>query len=153
MRGSATEWESDARGVRNVQGKVLVRLEHGLEDRIALLSGQVLYSRREALEAFDVTFKKDTGAPVLAVATSNINHPVEVFSITDEKGTLVQLSNHGAFSQGGKFGTCAFISCSSTDGHVEIDSLYLTPAAYAGDGRCCSPKAATSDGCSDSRRT
>ncbi len=67
--------ESDACGVLQANGRVVVQLEHGLEARISLLSGLVLYSRKEYLEAFDAAFKDDAGRPILAVATSNSISP------------------------------------------------------------------------------
>ena len=132
--------EEDACRVIQADGRVVIQLEHGLESRISLLSGLVLYSRKECLEAFDAAFKEDAGRPILAVATSNSNHPVEVFTITDDRGTLVQLSNHGSVFTNHKFGTCSFLSCLSMDGQAEIDSLYLTPTADAVSDDAAAPR-------------
>jgi dipeptidyl aminopeptidase/acylaminoacyl peptidase len=133
--------ENDACRVIKVDRRIVVQLSHGLESRISLLSGQVLYSRKENLEAFDAVFGGDTDRPILAVATSNSNQPVEVFTIADDKGTLVQLSNHGAVFENHKFGTCSFLSRLSTDGEAEIDSLYLTPTTSASsDDATAAPK-------------
>lgn len=54
----------------------------------------------------------------------------------------MQSSNHGAAFENHKFGTRSFLSCSSADGQVEIDSLYLTPTAYAisDDATAAAPK-------------
>lgn len=122
--------DDDATGLTQANGEVIVKLEHRLEGRISLLDGSVMYSKKEELEAFDVAFAPDSDECVLAVATSNINCPVEVFTTTVGDGAMVQLSNHGAAFKDHDFGTCNFLPFLSTDGEVEIDSMYLTPAAY-----------------------
>ena len=123
--------ENDARSLINVYGEVIVSVEHRLESRICLPSEKVLYSRKEELQAFDVAFTVDEKEVVLAVATSNVSHPVEVYTTTNGGDTMVQLSNHGKAFKSHPFGTCSFLSCPSTDNEVELDAMYLTPASDA----------------------
>lgn len=123
--------DDDTTGLAQANGEVIVKLEHRLEGRICLLDGKVLYSKKEELEAFDVSFTPDSDEIVLAVATSNINNPAEVFTTTASGGAMVQLSNHGRAFKDHAFGACNFLTFLSTDGKAEVDSMYLTPAAYA----------------------
>ncbi len=123
--------DDDAVGLTQVNGRVIVKLEHRLESRISLLCGKVLYSRKEELQAFDVAIAPDSDEALLAVATSDVNHPVEVYTMTPSGGAMVQLSSHGGAFADDDFGSCTFLSCLSTDRETEIDSLYLTPTAYA----------------------
>jgi dipeptidyl aminopeptidase/acylaminoacyl peptidase len=129
------DWEAfghdeDATSLTKANGKVVVKLEHRLEGRISLLDGTVLYSKKEELEAFDATYSLDSGKFVVAVATSNVNHPVEVFTTTVGDEAMVQLSSHGRKFEDRTFGTCSFLPFLSTDGEVEVDSIYLTPAVH-----------------------
>lgn len=123
--------DDDATGLTQANGEVVVKLEHRLEGRISLLDGKVLYSKKEELEAFDAAFTPDSGKFVLAVATSNVNNPAEVFTTTVGGGAMVQLSSHGRTFKDHEFGACSFLPFLSTDGEVEVDSIYLTPTAYA----------------------
>ncbi len=77
-----------------------------------------------------MTFISDSSEVVLALATSNINKPVEVYTKA-ANGIMVQLSNRGSSFKDHAFGACNFLRCQSTDGQVEIDSCYLTPASCA----------------------
>ena len=120
--------EDDVKHFMQADGRVVVEVEHGIESRLSLLSGQVLYRETEDLEAFDVAFKGDS-RPILATATSKCNQPVEVFTITGGNGK-VQVSNHVAAIKN-NLGTCGFLSCPSTDGQVDLDSICLTPTAYS----------------------
>lgn len=124
--------DNDATGLTQADGKIVVKLENRLEGGMSLLDTSVLYSEKEELEAFDVAVAPNSqGEYVLAFATSNINRPVEVFTRTARAGGLTQLSNHGAAFKNRVFGTCHFLSCLSTNEEVEIDSMYLVPAAVA----------------------
>ena len=123
--------DNDATGLTQANGEVVVKLEHRLEGRISLLDGKVLYSKKEELEAFDAAFTPNSDEFVLAVATSNINRPAEVFTTIVGGDAMVRLSSHGAVFRDHDFGACSFLPFSSTDGEVEVDSMYLTPAAYA----------------------
>ena len=123
--------EDDAEALIKADDEVMVKVDHRLESRICLLSGKVLYSKMEELQAFDAASTGDNDEIVLAIATSNINHPVELFTITTSSGATVQLSNHGQAFQSRQFGTCSFLSCPSTDKEVELDALYLSPVSGA----------------------
>lgn len=109
-------------------GTIFVNVQHRLESRVCLLDSTVLYSRKEELEAFDAARDTD-GKFVLAVATSDINHPAEVFTTLSSDDAMTQISNHGQEFAGRRFGTCSFLTCMSTDGEVELDALYLTPTS------------------------
>ncbi|KAJ9610500.1 hypothetical protein H2200_005277 [Cladophialophora chaetospira] len=121
----------DATGLMQTNGQIVVKVEHRLEGRLSLLDDTVLYTKKEELEAFDAAYLTDSGKFVLAVATSNVNHPTEVFTTTTGDDAMVQLSNHGSTFKDHEFGTCSFLQSMSTDGKAEIDSLYLTPITDA----------------------
>ena len=131
--------DNDADGLIKANDEVIAKVDHRLESRISLLSGKVLYSQKEALEAFDAAFTGNGDEIVLAVATSNVNHPVEVFTTTTSSGAVVRLSNHGQAFISRKFGTCSFLSCPSTDNQVELDALYLMPASDPTTTECAIP--------------
>ena len=120
--------EDDAFGVLQVGGEIIAKLQNRLEDRIVLLSGKVLYRSNQEIEAFDVAFTTHSSDVTLAIATSNVNHPVEVYSATTGNPSLVQLSRHGDAMQNREFGTCRLLSCLSADREVDIDGIYLEPA-------------------------
>lgn len=117
--------------IKTTNGEVLAKVEHGLESRVCFLSGEMLYSKKEALESFDAASVSDDAEMVLAVATSSVNHPVEVYTTTTNGDALVQLSNHGHALKSRDFGTCNILLCPSIDGQVELDAIYLTPASSA----------------------
>lgn len=130
----------DAVGIsKTSNGEIVVRLEHGLESRIALLSGKMLYRRQEELEAFDVRIYSDEDdidglRAVVAVATSNLNNPAEVYTTNAAHGspagandTMIKLSNHGHRFTNHTFGTCTILSVPSNDGAATIDAMYLSP--------------------------
>lgn len=120
--------EDDSLGlVKGECGAVFVKVQHRLESRVCLLDGTVLYSRKEELEAFDATIDTENKY-VLAVATSDVNRPAEVFILSSGDGAMTKLSNHGQEFADRHFGTCSFLTCPSADGEVELDALYLTPA-------------------------
>jgi dipeptidyl aminopeptidase/acylaminoacyl peptidase len=122
--------ENDAFSLTRAKATIIAKVEHRLESRICLLDGQTLYCEEEELGAFDVTFMPDSTEVVLALATSNINKPVEVYTKT-ANGKMVQLSNHGSSFKHHDFGACNFLTCRSTDGQAELDSCYFTPASRA----------------------
>ncbi|KAJ5148247.1 acylamino-acid-releasing enzyme [Penicillium atrosanguineum] len=102
------------------------------DDSIGLIKGGI---RMEELETFDAAIDTD-GKFVLAIATSDVNHPAEVFTTFSSDGAMTRMSNHGQEFAGRRFGTCNFLTCTSTDGKVELDALYLTPASSSvGDHR------------------
>jgi dipeptidyl aminopeptidase/acylaminoacyl peptidase len=122
--------ENDASSLTRSKATIIAKVEHRLESRICLLEGQSLYCEEEELGAFDVTFMPDSSEVVLALATSNVNKPVEVYTKT-ANGIMVQLSDHGSSFKDHDFGACSFLRCQSTDGQVELDSCYFTPASRA----------------------
>jgi dipeptidyl aminopeptidase/acylaminoacyl peptidase len=113
--------------VKGANGTIFVKVQHRLESRVCLVDGTVLYSRKEELEAFDAAIDTDSKF-VLAVARSDVNHPVEVFTTRSSDGAMTRLSKHGLEFASRRFGKCAFLTCTSTDGEVELDALYLIPA-------------------------
>lgn len=122
--------DDDAYSLTKVDGKIIAKVEHRLEDRIVDLSGKVLYGNKQEIESFDVSPSVHGQAPKVAVATSSVNYPVEVYVTTDGDQSMLQLSNHGSKFEGRTFGICHYLTCSSTDGDVELDSLYLEPAGH-----------------------
>ncbi|KAG9688205.1 putative acylamino-acid-releasing enzyme, partial [Aureobasidium melanogenum] len=125
--------DDDAVGLTKASnGEVLAKVEHHLESRICSLSGKILYGQQREIEAFDAAYTSNKGNMVLAIATSDINHPVQVFTTTDGGATMIQLSNHGkAFSSRG-FGTCNILTSPSDDATVDIEALYLSPTTRRG---------------------
>ncbi|KAH0276767.1 putative acylamino-acid-releasing enzyme, partial [Aureobasidium melanogenum] len=121
--------DDDAVGLTKASnGEVLVKVEHHLESRISSLRGKILYGRQQEIEAFDVTYTGKTEETTLAIATSDVNHPVEVFTTVDGGATMVQLSNHGEAFRSREFGTCNILTSPSNDATVDIEALYLSPA-------------------------
>ena len=122
--------EDDAISLSKAKETIIVQVEHRLESRICLLDGQALHCKEEKLEAFDVSFMPNSSEVILALATSNINKPIEVYTKA-ANGIMVQLSNHGSSFEHRSFGACNFLTCRSTDGYFELDSCCLTPASSA----------------------
>lgn len=120
--------EDDADELVQVQGQVLVRVSHRLQRRVCRLNGNVLYTGEVELEGFGVAFAED-GTVLLAVAKSDVNSPVEVFTTCNPSGDLVQVSNHGQALAGHNFGRADFLHCASSDGEVELDSIFLSPSS------------------------
>ncbi|PYH97892.1 putative acylamino-acid-releasing enzyme [Aspergillus ellipticus CBS 707.79] len=120
--------EDDAIGLVQSGSTVFVNVQHRLEARVCLLDGTVLYSRTDEMEAFDAAMNPD-GEFFLVVAISDINHPPEVYSTSSSDSAMTRLSNHGQKFKNRSFGECDFLNCMSTDGDVELDALYLTPAS------------------------
>ena len=123
--------DDDVDGLLKANGEIVAKVDRRLESCISLLSGKVLWCQEKALEAFDAVFTSNRDEIVLAVATSDVNHPVEVFSTTAGGSAVVQLSNHGQAFETRRFGTCRFLLCRSADNEVELDSIYLTPTSGA----------------------
>ena len=121
--------DDDASGLIKANGRAIAGVEHGLESHICSTTGEVFYRTKRMIEAFDVAFD-DHGGAIVAVAASDVNHPVEVFTTT-QKDETVQLSNHGAVFNSREFGTCSFLSCPSADKAVDIEAIYLQPARHA----------------------
>ncbi|KAK4501701.1 hypothetical protein PRZ48_007510 [Zasmidium cellare] len=120
---------NDLDSVQKINGDVVLKVQHNLEYQIVLSTGKVLYSAAKDLQAFDAGYTTDSDEIVLALATSDINTPVEVYTTTASGGGLVQLSNHGAAFTSTTFGTCTPLSTPSHDDEVTIDSLLLSPTS------------------------
>ncbi|KAH8698998.1 putative acylamino-acid-releasing enzyme [Talaromyces proteolyticus] len=126
--------ENDSLGlIKDEKGNVFVKVQCRLESHVCLPDGKVVYRRKEELEAFDAAIGPGNEL-VLAVATSDINHPTEVFTTVSLDGEMTRMSNHGRDFADRQFGTCSFLTCLSTDGEVELDALYLTPSSFASTG-------------------
>jgi dipeptidyl aminopeptidase/acylaminoacyl peptidase len=123
---------NDVVGIVQRNGNLAVRLEHGLESRISWLSGETLYSRWEELDAFDIAFMED--GPIVAVATSNVNQPSELYTITGNNKP-VQLSNHGEDIKTRPFGMCTYLTCPSLDKGVSLHSVFLAPTGSMTESR------------------
>jgi dipeptidyl aminopeptidase/acylaminoacyl peptidase len=118
--------DDDAASLRVVDGTILAMVHDRLEVRIMKLDGGVLYSVKKEVEAFDVYFTGKDGM-VVAVATSDVNKPVEVYTTLGGSGEEVQLSDHAATVSSQDFGSCEYLACQSADGAVELDAMYLSP--------------------------
>lgn len=121
--------DEDAVGLINTGGEILCKVESRLESWICRLNGEVLFCHQAKIEASDVFIPPDPSDNGLcvAVATSDVNRPVEVFSKATSDDSLVPLSNHGERFTSRQFGSCNFLSCPSEDQKVELDALYLAP--------------------------
>lgn len=119
----------DAVGLINAGGEILCKVDSRLESRICRLNGEVLFGHQAEIEASDVFIPPDPSDNgfCVAVATSDVNRPVEVFSKATSDDSLVPLSNHGERFTSRQFGSCNFLSCPSEDQKVELDALYLAP--------------------------
>lgn len=119
---------------------VFVRVAHGLEDQIRMLDGKTLFSRRQKIESADVAFTHDSDEIVLAVALGDTNHPSEVYTTTASGGDMVRLTNFGLVFADQKFGTCTFLSCTSSDGKVELECPWIAPAGNNMNANEANPK-------------
>ncbi|KAG9943706.1 putative acylamino-acid-releasing enzyme, partial [Aureobasidium melanogenum] len=125
--------DDDAAGLtRASNAEVLVKVEHHLESRICSMDGKVMYGQQQEVEAFDAAYTGKERETLLAVATSDVNHPVEVFTTVDGGATMIQLSNHGEAFKSREFGTCKILTSPSDDAAVDIEALYLSPATRKG---------------------
>ncbi|KAK5111241.1 hypothetical protein LTR62_005269 [Meristemomyces frigidus] len=112
--------------------EILVYVQNGMADEVRLLNGdRTLYSRKQKLQAWDACFTTDSDEVILAVATSNVNNPTEVFTTTASGGSMVKLSTHGKqlLTNDRKFGTSRFITCKSLDGTVDLECPFLLPSS------------------------
>jgi len=129
--------DDDAASLHAVDGNTVVAMVHnGLTSNIMKLNGEVLYSETQAVDALDVRSKDDGDSMVIACAASNVNSPTEVYSYywcgpllnwEDE----LQLSSHDAILSPANFGRSAHLRCPSTDGAVELESLFLSPYIHS----------------------
>ena len=123
--------DNDASGLVIRRDQVVVSLLDRLDTVIQVvgespLAKEPLLRKKTDIDAWDVFLDADGQCATVAAALSDVNHPIEVFTLTD--GKLVQLSDHGNKFKGRNFGTYAEMTCSSSDGEVELDGIYLAPA-------------------------
>lgn len=120
--------EDEATSVMDVDGTIVVNVEARLHSQLCFLDGTILYSVKQRLEAFDVVRSPEASNRfIVAISTSNINQPCEVYTTSSDAEGMVQLSNHGESLKHQSFGQCEFLTFPSADGEVDLDALYLTP--------------------------
>ncbi|KAK4621912.1 Acylamino-acid-releasing enzyme [Fulvia fulva] len=120
--------ENDVDSITLVEGRVVAKVQHGLRDQICLVpSGEVMYSEHAEIQAFDVTLGPNNKT-IIAVATSDVNAPIEVYTRDIDAQNMVKLSTHGATFSDRTFGTCQFLNTRSADDKVELDAVHLTPS-------------------------
>lgn len=84
------------------------------------------------IASFDANLNVIDNEILLAVVKSTVNSPAEVY-FTNETGTQhIQVSSHGDVLKDYKFGTATVIKCKSSDGEVELDAIYFSPAKPKG---------------------
>ena len=124
--------ENDVVALSKVAGEVVASVEHCMESRLYLLPDRLLYSSSQEIKAFDVAHSTDSDEILIAIATSDINHPDEVFTTTASGSGIVQLSNHGAAVKGREFGTCTRLTCPLIDSKLLLDNIFLSPPSIKG---------------------
>lgn len=123
-----------ALGLRKVGDKVLVYVQHDLEDQVRLLNSKAILSQKKKIVDYDVVITKEGSESITMVAASgDINHPTEVFTVNTTSSFLsTQLSNHGAsFTDRPFAGAVTVLSCPTLDGKETLSALYLTPVTAA----------------------
>ncbi|KAK4547437.1 hypothetical protein LTR36_001093 [Oleoguttula mirabilis] len=126
--------EDDVVGLAKTnRGDIVVRLERNLSSSVALLDGRALCSQDQDVSASAAIYSTDIDDILIALVKSDVNHPSELYSTTAGDDGLVQLTNHGGTLKDQVFGTCTFLSCRSTDGEVELDRVFFTPASNSTD--------------------
>ncbi|KAJ6782273.1 hypothetical protein PWT90_00596 [Aphanocladium album] len=133
--------QDDALGVVISGGKVLVKRVARFTAIVSELGGDDLFTLPDTeIHSWDVFFDNETGKPSLATSTSSLNAPEEAVIFTDGGKSKSQLSYHGKVFKDRAFGKYKILNCQSTDGEVDIDAIYLTPAAHAdADGKPTKP--------------
>jgi len=126
--------DNDAASLLVVDSKMIVAMVHdGLECNITKLNGEVLDSVPEEVEAFDVCSVGTDGKMIIAAASSDVNHPVEVFTCTwygpswRDSTDNVKLSDHGATVSPPYSRRSEYLRCPSSDGAVDLEAQYLSP--------------------------
>jgi dipeptidyl aminopeptidase/acylaminoacyl peptidase len=124
--------EDDADSLRVSGGKIVVSRGHRLDTWIGVLGQEPLLKKEAAIDAWDVSFDGvpdgDEDEAVMAAAISDINHPFEVFIVRNGGADMIKLSNHGHHFKDREFGKFHVWTCPSSDGEVELDGVWLTPA-------------------------
>jgi dipeptidyl aminopeptidase/acylaminoacyl peptidase len=135
--------EMHCQSAKSVGGNVIVKTQHRLDDCLISVSGEVIHTtRKQEIEAWDVFTNPSTGEHEAVIAISDVNKPLEVYSVQPDRDEMIQLSNHGEAFRSQEFGSCDIITCTADDGLTEIDAIHLTPASYEnGLTRHISPRA------------
>ncbi|PIA92357.1 hypothetical protein CB0940_09807 [Cercospora beticola] len=120
--------EDDAKQVASAGGALIGHAERGLHDVLVMLPGRVLHSQAKCIKAFDAGFRDDGEELILAIATSDVNTPNEVYSTSSANSEMICLSNHGRSFRDRSFGSYNPFSCSSLDKEVDLDGVFLTPS-------------------------
>lgn len=121
-------------------GRVLVTRDIRNGTLISEVSGQRVFERNLNFFAYDAHYDTETSTWVFAVSLSDINTPPEVIVVQDVGQTCTVLSEHGKVFKDRKFGSFHVLSCPSSDGAVELDGIYLTPAGVDNsDGKPTTP--------------
>lgn len=58
---------------------------------------------------------------VLAIALEDTDRPTEFYTINSSVGDMVRPTELGHILANQKFGTCTFLSCTSSDGEMELE--------------------------------
>lgn len=123
--------QDDALDIVISGGKVLVKRLERFSTIVSELGGDDLFRFDEAaIQSWDVFYDPGTGSASLAASTSSLNAPEEAFVFINGGKDKIQLSNHGKAFKDRKFGTHQILTCPSSDGEVDIDALFLTPAGH-----------------------
>lgn len=117
--------------LRLAGGRLLLSHQKRFSTVIEEAGKDVLFSKETDIAAWDVFFD-GSSSPTVAVSVSDINNPYEVYSVKED--SLIKLSNHGEAFRDRSFGSCNVLTCPSSDGEVELDSLYLAPATKTKQG-------------------
>ncbi|KAL3594408.1 hypothetical protein FPOAC2_08721 [Fusarium poae] len=120
--------DDDAGDIRIAGGKIILNRQVRLVDVISELGGGDLFAEGKEMWVWDVSINPETGTATLAASLSDINIPYEVFVIQQGKDDM-KLSNHGNMLKGQSIGSSTVFTCQSSDGQVELDGLYLSPAS------------------------
>lgn len=108
---------------------ITVSVQRGMSDEIRMLDGPTIFSKPKAIEAWDAAFTTDSDELIVAVAQGDVNNPPEVFTVTASGGAMVKLSNHAQILENRQFGRSEFLTCTSADGTVQLDAVWVTPAS------------------------
>ncbi|RFN45495.1 hypothetical protein FIE12Z_10257 [Fusarium flagelliforme] len=121
----------DADDMRIVNDKIFLNRQGRIGSTIGEIGGVDLFAETD-IWAWDAHIDRQ-GVPFLAASLSDVNTPYEVFIIGGPDRTRVKVSNHGKPLERHSFGFCNRFTCQSSDGEVELDGLYLTPASREND--------------------
>ncbi|XEV06092.1 hypothetical protein FSHL1_011379 [Fusarium sambucinum] len=120
--------DDDAGDIRIAGDKIIINRQVRLVDVISELGGEDLFAEGKEMWVWDVSINPETGTATLAASLSDINTPYEVFTVQRGRDNI-KLSNHGNRLKDQSIGSCSSFTCQSSDGQVELDGLYLTPAS------------------------